>query len=613
MLIGFGLAADSALCPHSQRPTSIAAFGDSLTEGAGASTPSRSFPALAANLFDPPRTLINRGIGGQTSTQIAARQGGRELLIAIKESNPKNLFPRTRDWMQSFETGTVNGLTHELVNTGSDETGLPYGDVRIHGTADAAFTDFGRQIYGAIATNHAAASGSAWTVSGDIQKIAGTTAGISSLRLTLIQADDLGGYVNEIATVAFGLDGARHSLSATGVAMHPYIRSTHLLDVIPGSAVDITIRVFPGQFEAGSAATELVLTPGTGEIPAYRPEAVVISRFDEGMAGWSSRNQGGHTGPLFLQAGKLITANDDGGALRGCELEIAPVPQGKTIRVAFDLEFVSGAGQIQIGGLQAAGGSWATTTREGDPTWPISTAGHHELIFTSGNGAFGNINCAAIAFLASGSLLSWSLDNVLVSSGDDDPQVEVAYASMDALYGTSSIAGTILETSGVITKVSNGQLYFTRTGEGGAISVAYGTAFKPEDAMALRHDVQWIWAGRNNATDRETVLSDIAAMAFAVAGNRFLVGSVLPSAADGTDIRQAIADLNADLAVRYGSRYVDLHAALVAAANITTGDQADIAAGLVPRSLRSDGLHLNDAGYAVVAAAWVDATLAMRW
>lgn len=452
MLIGFGLAADSSLCPLHPHPTSIAAFGDSLTEGAGASTPSHSFPALAANLFAPPRTLINRGIGGQTSTEIAARQGGRELLIAIKESNPKNLFPRTRDWMQSFETGIVNGLTHELVNVGSDDAGLPYGDVRICGIANAAFTDFGRQIYGAIATNHAAASGSAWTISGDIKKIAGTTAGISSLRLALVQADDLGGYLNEIATVVFELDGARHSAAATGVAVHPYIRSTHLLDVIPGSTVDITIRVFPGQLEAGSAVTDLALTPGTGEIPSYRPEAVVISRFDETMAGWSSRNQGDHAGPLLLQAGKLIAANDDGGALRGCELEIAPVQQGKTIRVAFDLEFVSGAGQIQIGGLQALGGSWATTTREGDPTWPISTAGHHELVFTSGNAAFGNINCAAIAFLASGSLLSWSLDNVLVSSGDDDPQVEIAHASIDALKGTSSIAGTILETSGVLTK-----------------------------------------------------------------------------------------------------------------------------------------------------------------
>ncbi|KRB61910.1 hypothetical protein ASE04_20600 [Rhizobium sp. Root708] len=613
MLIGFGLAADSSLCPHYPHPTPIAAFGDSLTEGAGASAPSHSFPALAANLFHPPRTLINRGIGGQTSTQIAARQGGRELLIAIKESNPKNLFPRTRDWMQSFETGIVNGLTHELVDVGSDDAGLPYGDVRIYGTANAGFTDFGRQIYGAIATNHAAASGSAWTVSGDIQKIGGALAGISSLRLALVQADDLGGYLNEIATVAFELDGARHSASATGVAVHPYIRSTHLLDVIPGNAVDITLRVFPGQFEAGSAVTELVLTPGTGEIPAYRPEAVLIHRFDETVAGWSSRNQDGHAAPLTVQAGKLIAANDDGGALRGCELEIAPVPQGKTIRVAFDLEFLSGAGQIQIGGLQAAGGSWATTTREGDPTWPISTAGHHELVFTSGNAAFGNTNCTAIAFLASGSLLSWSLDNVLVSSGDDDPQVEIAHASIDALNGTSSIVGTILEASGVITKGSNGQLYFTRTGEGEAIAVAYGSAFTPDDAMALRRDVQWIWAGRNNAADRQVVLSDIAAMALAVAGNRCLVGSVLPSAADGPDIRQAIADLNADLAVRYGARYVDLHAALVAAANATTGDQADIATGLVPRSLRSDGLHLNDVGYAVVAAAWADATLAMRW
>jgi lysophospholipase L1-like esterase len=71
--------------------------------------------------------------------------------------------------------------------------------------------------------------------------------------------------------------------------------------------------------------------------------------------------------------------------------------------------------------------------------------------------------------------------------------------------------------------------------------------------------------------------------------------------------------LNAALSRRYSQRYVDLLAALVAAAGQTTDDQQDAAAGLIPRSLRSDALHLNDAGYAIVAAAWVAGTIAMGW
>ena len=56
-----------------------------------------------------------------------------------------------------------------------------------------------------------------------------------------------------------------------------------------------------------------------------------------------------------------------------------------------------------------------------------------------------------------------------------------------------------------------------------------------------------------------------------------------------------------------------LLAALIAAAGQTADDQQDAAAGLIPRSLRSDALHLNDAGYAIVAAAWVAGTIAMGW
>jgi lysophospholipase L1-like esterase len=71
--------------------------------------------------------------------------------------------------------------------------------------------------------------------------------------------------------------------------------------------------------------------------------------------------------------------------------------------------------------------------------------------------------------------------------------------------------------------------------------------------------------------------------------------------------------LNATLAALYAKRFVDLLAALAAAANQTTEDQQDVAAGIIPTSLRSDALHLNDQGYAIAAAAWVSATIAMGW
>ncbi|MFK0329580.1 SGNH/GDSL hydrolase family protein [Rhizobium sp. NPDC090275] len=614
MLLGIGLSTTQSPARQSPASRTIIAFGDSLTEGAGASSRDHTFPSIAAGLFHPPRTIINRGIGGQTSTEIAARQGGVPLLLAVAVGDIRNLYPHTRDWMDRFETGIVSGLTHEFINKGTDENGLPYGDVRIHGTATAGFTDIGRQIYGTIAANYAAEPGSPWTISSTIQMIAGSTSGVAGMRLLLIEADELGGYLAEIAAPAFVLDGTRSQVSATATNTHGFIRSTHLLDIIPGSAIDITLRIFPGQLEQGAAATTLQLTPGDGEIPAYHPEFSRLYRFDQNNEGWLPRIQDGRAAPVSTRDGRLIVENDDAGVLRGCELNVAEIPGGKLIHIAFDIEIIDGSGQIHVGGLAAPGGSWATTTSGGDPTSAISASGHYELIFSAGNLASANPSCGAIAFLSSGSLLRWSLDNIVIEWGDETPQVEVLYRSVEALHGANGaigLSGTLPGVEGTLTTDSGTRYLFTRSHAGDTVAVAYATPFHPSDVTTGQ--IQWLWAGRNNAVTPEAVLSDIAAMAAHVPGGRYLIGSILPSAADTPETRQTIAALNATLANMHTTRFVDLHAALAAAANQTTEDQQDVAAGLIPRSLRSDALHLNDQGYAIAAAAWVSATTAMGW
>jgi hypothetical protein len=522
--------------------------------------------------------------------------------------------------MDRFETGIVNGLTHECINKGTDENGLPYGDIRIHGTATAGFTDIGRQIYGAIAANYAAEPGNHWTISSEIQMIAGSTSGIAGMRLLLIEADELGGYLAEIAAPAFALDGTRSHVLATATNTHGFIRSTHLLDIIPGSAIDITLRIFSGQFEQGATVTALQLTPGDGEIPAYHPEFSRLYRFDQDRDGWLPRIQDGHAAPVLTRDGRLIVENDDAGVLRGCELNVAEIrggqiiPAGKLIHTAFDIEIIDGSGQIHVGGLGAPGGSWATTTSDGDPTLAISASGRYELVFSAGNLASANPSCGAIAFLSSGSLLRWSLDNIVIEWGDETPQVEVLYRSVEALHGANGaigLRGTLAGVEGTLTTDGGTRHLFTRSHAGDAVAVAYATPLLPADASSGQ--IQWLWAGRNNAVTPETVLSDIAAMTAHVPGGCYLIGSILPSASDTPETRQTIATLNTTLAALYATRFVDLHAALTAAANQTTEDQQDIAAGLTPRSLRSDSLHLNDQGYAIAAAAWVAATMAMGW
>jgi hypothetical protein len=110
MPLGLGLSPVQLSSANRRSPRSIVAFGDSLTAGAGSSSAAHCYPAIAAALFYPPRDIINKGIGEQTSTQIATRQGGLPLLLAVQGDRPRNLFPHTRDWTDLFEPGTVNGL-----------------------------------------------------------------------------------------------------------------------------------------------------------------------------------------------------------------------------------------------------------------------------------------------------------------------------------------------------------------------------------------------------------------------------------------------------------------------------------------------------------------------
>lgn len=115
-------------------------------------------------------------------------------------------------------------------------------------------------------------------------------------------------------------------------------------------------------------------------------------------------------------------------------------------------------------------------------------------------------------------------------------------------------------------------------------------------------------AGTDGAAPDHTVV-DIAAMVEAIGHERYLVGAIL-SGAGQPDGRIANARaVNATLAETYGERFVDLVAVLAAGADGSADDAADLAAGITPRSLRVDALHLNARGNAIAAKAWHDATL----
>lgn len=125
----------------------------------------------------------------------------------------------------------------------------------------------------------------------------------------------------------------------------------------------------------------------------------------------------------------------------------------------------------------------------------------------------------------------------------------------------------------------------------------------------LYPSVAVIWSGRNNFTQTTQIKTDIAAMVAALpATTKYVILSVLngstPSEySGGSDYAFIVTALNGDLAYIYGSHYLDVRAALVAAYDpMNSQDVIDHGRDVPPSSLRSDFIHLNTAGYAVIAS-----------
>lgn len=127
---------------------------------------------------------------------------------------------------------------------------------------------------------------------------------------------------------------------------------------------------------------------------------------------------------------------------------------------------------------------------------------------------------------------------------------------------------------------------------------------------ALHKEFTVIWAGRNNYRGPEWVQRHIAEMVAALNHENYLVVGITNNVEEtkGSDRLKIMDTLNADLKATYGIRFVDVRPLLVAAYDQTLPqDVIDHENDVVPASLRSDKLHLNTAGYKVVAQAIYDA------
>ena len=205
-------------------------------------------------------------------------------------------------------------------------------------------------------------------------------------------------------------------------------------------------------------------------------------------------------------------------------------------------------------------------------------------------------------------------------SGDHIPAsgaIAVTAKNVNILYNSGSYTGTqagwIGGIYGIMSTDLSGNWTFTRAVTGADTPVPAGSLFTPDWGGAVRSRTSWLWLGRNGAQSGYTITGDVAAAVASLGHSRYLVGGVITGSIDGGSGLASFLATNAALSATYGPRYVDLLGALQAANDGSANDLSDIAAGWVPRSLRSDPVHLNDAGYAVVAAQFKAKTLAMGW
>lgn len=115
-----------------------------------------------------------------------------------------------------------------------------------------------------------------------------------------------------------------------------------------------------------------------------------------------------------------------------------------------------------------------------------------------------------------------------------------------------------------------------------------------------------LWMGRNDTpTNFASVMSNIAASVAVLTTNRYLVLSVTNAATEtiGTSVYNQIIALNAQMASTYKEHYLDVRSYLVSQYDPNQAqDVIDHSNDIMPTSLRFDGTHLNDSGYAKLAS-----------
>ena len=169
--------------------------------------------------------------------------------------------PGTNPNLWQYVTTQSNGLTQTIVGVGT-ESGITYIDYQFNGTTVAS----ANAIAFGLESNAAAAVGQTWTSSIYLRLVGGTTTGISSFQLGLIENNSGGSFVGgAVYTIATPTNGSlvtqRYSATRTlTTATAAFCVPTMGINVANNTVVDFTIRIGLPQLEQGAFATSVIPT-----------------------------------------------------------------------------------------------------------------------------------------------------------------------------------------------------------------------------------------------------------------------------------------------------------------------------------------------------------------
>lgn len=112
-----------------------------------------------------------------------------------------------------------------------------------------------------------------------------------------------------------------------------------------------------------------------------------------------------------------------------------------------------------------------------------------------------------------------------------------------------------------------------------------------------------IWTGRNNSTDTTTIIKDLSIIVKKINHANYLILAVDRASYEPctNNVGNRISALNIRLKEIYKEHFIDWYTYLQNQNDKSSNDLSDVDNCILPRSLRSDEVHLNNKGYFLVA------------